>query len=216
MEAYAGFADHTDVQVGRMVDALQEMGALDNTVFLYILGDNGASAEGGLHGTLNEIAEMQGGSQSAAEMLPHLDAICGPMTYCHYPVGWAHAMDTPYQWTKQVASHWGGTRNGMIVRWPAGIKTKAELRHQWCHVIDVVPTLLEATKIPAPEFVDGIQQQPIEGISFAYSLTTPKPLNGIRRSISRCSVIAASITRDGRHAPGTASPGRPWRPCRIQ
>ncbi|HEY6621692.1 MAG TPA: arylsulfatase [Steroidobacteraceae bacterium] len=169
MEAYAGFADHTDVQIGRIADALQEVGALDNTVFLYILGDNGASAEGGLGGTLNEIAEVQGASQSAAEMLPHLDEIGGPMSYCHYPVGWAYAMDTPYQWTKQVASHWGGTRNGMILHWPAGIKAKGELRNQWCHVIDVVPTVLEATKIPAPEFVDGIQQQPIEGISFAYS-----------------------------------------------
>ncbi len=124
MEAYAGFADHTDVQVGRIVQALTDMGALDNTVFFYILGDNGASAEGGPHGALNEMAALNGAVQSAAEILPHLDAIGGPMTYCHYPVGWAHAMNTPYQWTKQVASHWGGTRNGMVVHWPAGIKAK--------------------------------------------------------------------------------------------
>jgi len=95
------------------------------------------------------------------------------MTYPHYPVGWAHAMDTPYQWTKQIASHWGGTRNGVILRWPTGIKAKGELRHQWCHVIDVVPTILEATKLPAPEFVDGIQQQPMEGTSLVYSFDEP-------------------------------------------
>ncbi len=174
MEAYAGFADHTDVQVGRVVDALQDMGALDNTLFLYILGDNGASAEGGPLGTLNEIAALNGIVQNAAQILPHLDEIGGPMTYCHYPVGWAHAMDTPYQWTKQVASHWGGTRNGMIVHWPAGIKAKSEIRNQWCHVIDIVPTILEAAKLPAPEFVDGIQQQPIEGSSIAYSFDDAK------------------------------------------
>ena len=174
MEAYAGFADHTDVQVGSILAALQQMGALDNTLFLYILGDNGASGEGGPNGALNEIAALNGIVQSAADVLPHLDEIGGPMTYCHYPVGWAHAMDTPYQWTKQVASHWGGTRNGMLVQWPAGIKTKGELRHQWCHVIDIVPTILEAAKLPAPEFVDGIQQQPIEGTSIVYSFDDAK------------------------------------------
>ena len=174
MEAYAGFADHIDVQVGRIVDALQATGQADNTLFLYILGDNGASGEGGPHGALNELAGLNGIVQSASQILPHLDEIGGPMTYPHYPVGWAHAMDTPYQWTKQVASHWGGVRNGMIVHWPAGIKAKGELRHQFSHVIDVVPTILEATRIPAPEFVDGIQQQPIEGTSFAYSFDDAK------------------------------------------
>jgi hypothetical protein len=106
--------------------------------------------------------------------LSHIDESGGPMTYPHYPVGWAHAMNTPYQWTKQVASHWGGTRNGMIVHWPAGIKAKGEIRNQWCHVIDIVPTLLEAAKLPAPDFVDGIQQQPIEGASIAYSFDDAK------------------------------------------
>jgi arylsulfatase len=174
MEAYAGFAEHTDVQVGRIGDAIQAMGALDNTLFLYILGDNGASGEGGPEGTLNELAALNGILQSTEQILPHLDEIGGPMAYNHYPVGWAHAMDTPYQWTKQVASHWGGTRNGMIVRWPTGIKAKGELRDQFCHVIDVMPTILEATKIPAPAFVDGIQQQAIEGTSFAYSFDAAK------------------------------------------
>jgi arylsulfatase A-like enzyme len=174
METYAGFAEHTDVEVGRIVDALHEMGELDNTLILYILGDNGASAEGGPYGTFNEMAALNGIIQSAADVLPHLDELGGPMSYCHYPVGWAHAMDTPYQWTKQVASHWGGTRNGMIVHWPAGIKAKGEIRNQWHHVIDIAPTILEAAKLPAPEFVDGIQQQPIEGGSVVYSFDDAK------------------------------------------
>ena len=174
MEAYAGFADHTDEQVGRLVDALRQMGELENTVFLYLLGDNGASAEGGPDGALNELASLNGVPEKTADILPHLDQIGGPMTYPHYPVGWAHAMNTPYQWTKQVASHWGGTRNGMIVHWPAGIEAKGEIRNQWCHVIDIVPTLLEAAKLPPPEFVDGMQQQPIEGTSIGYSFDDAK------------------------------------------
>jgi arylsulfatase len=174
METYAGFSEHTDTQVARVVDALHEMGALDNTLFLYVLGDNGASGEGGLEGAFNELAALNGVAETTASILPHLDEIGGPMAYNHYPVGWAHAMDTPYQWTKQIASHWGGTRNGMIVHWPAGIKAKGELRHQWCHVIDIVPTLLEAAKLTAPKFVDGIQQQPIEGVSFGYSFDDAK------------------------------------------
>ena len=174
METYAGFSEHTDTQVARVVDALHEMGALDNTLFLYVLGDNGASGEGGLEGAFNELAALNGVAETTASILPHLDEIGGPMAYNHYPVGWAHAMDTPYQWTKQIASHWGGTRNGMIVHWPAGIKAKGELRHQWCHVIDIVPTLLEAAKLSAPKFVDGIQQQPIEGVSFGYSFDDAK------------------------------------------
>ena len=169
MEIYAAFAEHTDAQVGRVVDALGDMGALDSTLFLYILGDNGASAEGGLDGAFNEISAFNGVAETAAQILPHLDELGGPMAYNHYPVGWAHAMNCPYQWTKQVASHWGGTRNGLVVHWPAGIKAKGEIRHQWGHVIDIVPTLLEAARIPPPEFVDGIQQQPMEGSSIAYS-----------------------------------------------
>lgn len=174
METYAGFAEHTDTQVARVADALQEIGVLDNTLFLYVLGDNGASGEGGLEGAFNELAALNGVAETTTSILPHVDEIGGPMAYNHYPVGWAHAMDTPYQWTKQIASHWGGTRNGMIVHWPAGIKAKGELRQQWSHVIDIVPTLLDAAKLPAPKFVDGIQQQPIEGVSFNYSFDDAK------------------------------------------
>ncbi|WP_045466866.1 arylsulfatase [Sporocytophaga myxococcoides] len=174
MEAYAGFAEHTDHQVGKLLSTLEEIEALDNTLIFYILGDNGASGEGGITGSVNEMAALNNSPDTTENILNHLDDIGTPMAYNHYPVGWAHAMDTPYQWTKQIASHWGGTRTGMITHWPNGIASKNEIRHQWCHVIDVVPTILEAVKIPHPQFVNGIQQEPIEGISFAYSFDDPK------------------------------------------
>jgi hypothetical protein len=118
METYAGHAEHTDAQVARLVAALEELGVLDSTLLFYNLGDNGASAEGGLAGSFNWVSAMNGVPQTAADILPHLDEIGSPKAYNHYPVGWAHAMDAPYKWTKQIASHWGGTRNGMIVHWP--------------------------------------------------------------------------------------------------
>lgn len=169
MEAYAGFAEHTDAQTGRLVDALEEIGVLDDTLFIYIAGDNGASAEGGLDGTFNELKALNGVSETTAEVLPHLDEIGSPQAFNHYPVGWAHAMDCPYQWTKQVASHWGGTRNGMVLHWPNGVKAKGEIRQQFHHVIDIVPTILEAAGLPEPYMVNGIAQKPIEGVSLVYT-----------------------------------------------
>ncbi|GAA0531893.1 arylsulfatase [Saccharopolyspora subtropica] len=169
MELYAGFAEHTDVQVGRFVDALEELGELDNTLFFYILGDNGASAEGGIGGTLNEH-RFASGIPDSADFINSQDAVLGDATtHAHYPVGWALAMNTPYQWTKQVASHFGGIRDGMIVHWPAGIAERGGIRHQFHHVIDVVPTILEAAGIPHPVEVNGVAQQPIEGTSMLYS-----------------------------------------------
>ena len=169
METYAGFAEHTDAQTGRLVDALEEIGAIDNTIFIFIAGDNGASAEGGLDGTFNELKALNGVAETTADVLPHLDEIGSPQAFNHYPVGWAHAMDCPYQWTKQVASHWGGTRNGMVLHWPNGIKAKGEIRQQFHHVIDIVPTLLEAAGLPEPYMVNGIAQTPIEGVSMNYT-----------------------------------------------
>ncbi|GAB3298648.1 arylsulfatase [Parasphingorhabdus pacifica] len=169
METYAGFAEHTDVQVGRLVDALDELGELDNTMIVYILGDNGASAEGGLGGTLNEHRQASGLEDSAEFMAEHLDALGDATTHAHYPVGWALAMNTPYQWTKQVASHLGGTRDGMIVHWPQGIEERGGIRNQWHHVIDVLPTVLEAAGLPHPSSFQGVSQQPIEGTSMLYS-----------------------------------------------
>ncbi|GAA5107180.1 arylsulfatase [Haloechinothrix salitolerans] len=169
MELYAGFAEHTDVQVGRLVDAIDEAGELDNTLFIYILGDNGASAEGGLGGTLNEHRFASGIPDTAEYINAHDDALGDPTTHAHYPVGWALAMNTPYQWTKQVASHFGGTRDGMVVHWPDRITERGGIRNQFHHVIDVMPTILEAAGLPEPSSVDGIAQQPIEGTSMLYS-----------------------------------------------
>jgi len=170
-EVYAGFLEHTDHQIGRLIDVLETLGALENTIVFYILGDNGASAEGTLYGTFNELLTPNGfGDLETPEyLLSRLDELGGPSSFNHYAVGWAHAMNTPLQWTKQVASHWGGTRNGLIVHWPAGIAAKGELRSQFHHVIDIAPTLIQAAGLPQPSFVNGTQQQPIEGVSMADS-----------------------------------------------
>jgi hypothetical protein len=171
MEVYAGFMEHTDHHVGRLLDALKDLGVMDDTLIYVIIGDNGASAEGTVNGTFNEMLSLNGaGSLETVEfMASKIDQFGTPAAYNHYAVGWAHALDTPYQWTKQVASHWGGTRNGTIVHWPNGIKSKGELRTQFHHVIDVAPTVLEAAGLPEPLFVNGIQQKPYEGVSMAYT-----------------------------------------------
>jgi arylsulfatase A-like enzyme len=169
MELYAGFAEHTDVQVGRLVDAIEQRGALDDTLIIYILGDNGASAEGGIGGTLNEHRFASGIPDTAEYINSQADALGDATTHAHYPVGWALAMNTPFQWTKQVASHFGGTRNGMIVHWPNGIEERGGTRDQFHHVIDVMPTILDVAGIPEPTTVDGIAQKPIEGISMRYT-----------------------------------------------
>jgi arylsulfatase A-like enzyme len=169
METYAGFADHTDAQMGRLVDTLQDLGILDNTLVVYILGDNGASGEGGVEGTFHEHLLGHGLADDTEAMAARLDELGSASTYAIYPVGWALAMNTPYQWTKQVASHFGGTRDGMIVRWGDGIAARGEIRHHFHHVIDIVPTILEAARLPQPTVVAGVAQQPIEGLSLAYS-----------------------------------------------
>jgi arylsulfatase A-like enzyme len=172
MEVYAGFLEYADHHVGRLIDALKKLNQLDNTLIYYIIGDNGASAEGTLNGTYNELINFNGGAalETPEFLMARLEKLGGPESYNHYAVGWAHALNTPYQWTKQVASHWGGTRNGTIVHWPKGIKAKGELRSQFHHVIDVAPTILELAGLPEPLFVNGVQQHPIEGVSMAYSL----------------------------------------------
>jgi len=176
MEVYAGFMEFTDYHVGRLLDSLKQLDLFDDTLVYYIIGDNGASAEGTLQGTFNEMINFNGASalETPEFMMKRIDEFGGPQSYNHYAVGWAHAMDTPYQWTKQVASHWGGTRNGTIVNWPKGIKGKGEMRWQFHHVIDVAPTLLEAAGLPQPIFVDGVQQIPIEGVSMLYSFNDAK------------------------------------------
>jgi arylsulfatase len=171
MEIYAGYLENTDHHVGLVIDALEDLGILGDTLIYVIIGDNGASAEGSLQGTFNEMITLGGFAEleSAEFMSSRIDDFGGPEAYNHYAVGWAHAMDAPYQWTKQVASHWGGTRNGTIVHWPNGIQAKGEIRNQFHHVIDVAPTVLEVAGLPEPVMVNGVQQKPIEGVSMAYS-----------------------------------------------
>jgi arylsulfatase len=176
MEVYAGFLEYADYHVGRLIDSLDKLRLLDDTLIYYIIGDNGASAEGTLNGTFNEMINFNGAAalETPEFLMQRLDQLGGPTSYNHYAVGWAHAMNTPYQWTKQVASHWGGTRNGTIVHWPKGIRAKGEHRWQFHHVIDVAPTLLEAAGIPEPLTVNGVQQSPIEGVSMLYSFNDPR------------------------------------------
>jgi arylsulfatase len=171
MEIYAGFLEHTDHHVGRLIDTLRDLEILDDTLIYYIIGDNGASAEGDVHGCFNELINLNGANalQTTEFMVSRIDDFGTAKAYNHYAVGWAHAMCTPYQWTKQIASHWGGTRNGTIVHWPNGINSKGEVRNQFCHVIDVAPTVLEAAGLPEPTSVNGVLQIPYEGVSMRYA-----------------------------------------------
>lgn len=174
MENYAGYMDYTDHEVGRLIDSLAASGELDNTLVMYVVGDNGASAEGGLEGTFSELASLIGVQLGLESTIKRIDEIGGPRSEPHVPVGWAWAMNAPFQWTKQVASHFGGTRNPLVVHWPRGIKAKGQIRDQFHHVIDVVPTILEACQISEPKVVNGIAQKPIEGVSMLYSFEDAK------------------------------------------
>lgn len=169
MENYAGYLAYADYEAGRVIDQLEKNGELDNTLIFYIVGDNGPSAEGGLEGTFNEVASLLGYNPGLAGITSRIDRIGEPDSEPHVPVGWAWACASPFQWTKQVGSHFGGTRNPMVVHWPAGIKSKGEIRSQFHHTIDVVPTILEAARVKEPEYVNGIRQKPIEGVSMVYS-----------------------------------------------
>jgi arylsulfatase len=169
MEAFAGFGEYCDHEIGRLFDAIGDIGQLDNTLIFYIVGDNGTSAEGGMSGMFNEMTYFNGVGETVEEMLKHYDVWGGPETYPHMAAGWAVAGDTPFMWTKQIPSNYGGTRNGMIVSWPKRIKAANEIRSQWHHVIDIAPTVLEAANLPEPKSVNGVVQAPIEGVSMVYS-----------------------------------------------
>ena len=170
MEVYAGALAHCDYQIGRVIQTIEQMGQLDNTMIIFIQGDNGASAEGTLQGLSNEVGLIANAVPESLDYLLSIkDELGGPMAYNHYPVAWAHALDTPFQWTKQVASHFGGTRNGLVISWPQRIKDKGGIRPQFHHVIDIVPTILETTGIKFPQMLNGVAQKPIEGVSMAYS-----------------------------------------------
>ena len=173
METFAGFGEHTDEQVGRLVQGLQEMGVMDNTLFIYIVGDNGASAEGGPEGAYNEMMALNGIISTAAINNPHLEQWGDPTTFPHYAIGWAWAGDTPFQWTKQIASHYGGTTNGVVVSWPSRIQKGGGVRSQFTHVTDIAPTVLEAASLPFPKSVNGTKQRPFDGTSMAYTFDDP-------------------------------------------
>jgi len=178
MEVYAANLSHADNQIGRLLDAIEESGQTDNTLVFFIMGDNGASAEGSLQGTTNEVGTAGNGVPESLEyLLSMMDELGGPSTYNHYPVGWAHAMDSPMQWTKQVASHFGGTRNGMVVSWPARVKDKGGIRSQFSHLIDIVPTIYEAAGITPPDAMDGVDQKPLDGMSLMYTFDNAKAPN---------------------------------------
>ena len=195
MEVYAGFLSYADHHVGRVIDALEDLGILEDTLVYYIIGDNGASGEGTLIGTTNEIMVSEAPDLATPEwLIERTDDLGTPDAYNHYAVGWAHAMDTPYQWTKQIASHWGGTRNGTIVHWPGGIAAKGEVRNQFHHVIDFAPTVLEAARVPFPTMVNGIDQEPLHGVSMSYCLR-----RRVRRGAPRDAVLRDDV--QPRHLP---------------
>lgn len=173
-EVFAGFVEMTDHEVGRVIKAIEDIGQLDNTLVLFVYGDNGTSAEGGRSGMFSEMTYFNRVQETVPDMLKHIDVWGGPETYPHMAAGWAVAFDTPYQWTKQVGSDHGGTKVGMAVRWPKGIKAKGELRTQFHHVIDIAPTILQAAGLPEPKVVNGVKQRPMDGVSMAYSFDDAK------------------------------------------
>jgi arylsulfatase len=174
MEVFAGYGEYADFEVGRLIQAIKDLGQLDNTLIFYIVGDNGASAEGTMNGLMNEMTYFNGVPETAADILKHIDDLGGPNSYPHYAAGWAVAGDTPFTWTKQVAGTYGGCRNPMVIHWPKGIAAKGEVRSQWHHVIDIAPTILEAAGLPEPKAVNGTPQTPIEGVSMVYTFADAK------------------------------------------
>ena len=211
MEIYAGYLEQTDYNVGRVVEAIRDLGQLDNTLVIYIVGDNGASAEGSPQGLLNEMTFFNGIPEDYKQVLSRMNDIGTWKTYNHYPVGWAHAMDTPFQWTKQIASHFGGTRNAMVMSWPARIKDKGTIRSQWHHTIDIVPTILEVCSIEQPSSINGVAQKPIEGVSMAYSFDNAKAPS--TRTTQYFEMLGnRAIYNDGWVA-CTTPPVAPWSPA---
>jgi arylsulfatase A-like enzyme len=212
MEVFAAYGAHCDYHMGRIIDAVKQLPDADNTIFIYIAGDNGSSAEGGLEGSVNENLFFNGFSEKWEDNLKVIDELGGPKHFNHFPSAWAHAMDTPFQWTKQIASHFGGTRNPMIVSWPARIKDQGGLREQFLHVIDIVPTLYEVIGITPPMVLNGIPQKPIEGISFAYTFDDAKAPS--RRRTQYFELLAnRGLYHDGWMASALAF--APWQPIRT-
>ena len=210
-EVFAGYAAYTDHEIGRVIQAVEDMGKLDNTLIIYISGDNGTSAEGTLEGTFNQMTAYNGilTLPEAVQML-HYEAWGSDTTYPHMSVAWSWAFDTPFKWTKQVASHFGGTRQGMVISWPGHIKDVGGIRTQFHHMIDIVPTILEATGIQAPDMVNGIKQKPIEGVSMAYTFDKANANAPSKRDTQYFEMFAnRGIYHDGWYA-CTTPPAPPW------
>jgi arylsulfatase A-like enzyme len=210
-EVYAGYAAYTDYEIGRVIQKVEDMGQLDNTLIIYIVGDNGTSPEGTLVGTPNQWTAYNGILDfPIAEQLKFYDAWGSSATYPHMAVAWSWAFDTPFKWTKQIASHFGGTRQGMVMSWPNRIKDAGGVRNQFHHIIDIVPTILEATGVKAPEIVDGIKQKPIEGVSMAYTFDKANANAPSKRTTQYFEMISnRGIYHDGWYA-NTTPPHGPW------
>jgi arylsulfatase A-like enzyme len=213
MEVFAAFAAHTDHEIGRVVQAIEDLGELENTLIFYEVGDNGASAEGGMVGMFNEMTYFNAVIEDVPNMLKNIDKWGGPETFPHMAAGWAVAGNTPFMWTKQVAANFGGTRNPLVVSWPARIKAKGEVRSQFHHVVDIAPTVLEAAGIPEPKTVNGVAQSPMDGVSMAYTFDDPNAAGrhrtqyfeiGGNRAIYHDGWVAATVHK----APWEAKPRR--------
>jgi arylsulfatase A-like enzyme len=213
MEVYAAYLDYTDSEIGRMLKAVEATGQADNTLVFYIAGDNGASAEGGENGMFNEYTYFNGVPEKVADMLKLIDKWGGPETYPHYASGWAVAMDSPFTWTKQVASDFGGTRNGMVIYWPKGIKAKNEMRSQFTHVIDVAPTILEAAKLPSPRWSTARPRCRWKASAWHTPSTMGRRRNATGLSTLRSPATGPSTTMAGWPASST---GRPGSTSRVQ
>ncbi len=218
MEVFAAFTDQTDYEMGRLLDVVRSLPDADNTIIFYEVGDNGASAEGGLVGLLNENSFFNNVPESLEDNLKHIDELGGPKHFNHFPAGWAWAMNTPFQWTKQIASHLGGVRNPLAVSWPAKIKDKGGVRAQFHHVIDIAPTIYEAVGIPFPDILNGVAQKPIEGVSMVYSFDYAKapgpPPHAVLRDVHQPRHLprrlvggVARRTFRGKATPTPADPG---------
>jgi len=210
MDVYAAYLAYTDHQIGRVIQAVEDMGQLDNTLIIYISGDNGASAEGTLNGTPNEVAPLNGVPVPVDAQMLFYPFWGSDQTYPHMAVGWAWAFSTPFKWVKQVASHFGGTRQGLAISWPARIKDAGGIRTQFHHIIDIMPTILEATRIKAPQTVNGIRQKPVEGVSMAYTFDKARTNAPSTRKTQYFELISnRGIYHEGWYA-NTTPPVAPW------
>lgn len=213
MEIYAAYLEQTDYNIGRVLKSIEEMGQLDNTLVIYVVGDNGASSEGGLHGKFNDLSILSMLQEEPKDIIPQMDKLGTWQANNSFPVGWGWAMDSPFQWTKQIASHFGGTRNGMVISWTKGIRAKDELRSQFHHVCDIVPTILDAAGIEQPSSVNGIAQRPMEGISMKYTFDDAQAEG--RRKTQYFEIFGnAGIYHDGWFA-STTPANAPWDPKSV-